>query len=85
MKLADLLRERGDLDELRARADAGDLSAATGLAGLLEERGDLDELRARADAGDAQRRYKAGQRWPSSRASWTGCAPGLLPTTRTPP
>ena len=31
-RLADLLAERGDLDELRARVDAGDSSAATRLA-----------------------------------------------------
>jgi hypothetical protein len=61
--LADLLAERGDLDEaaqiLRARADAGDEHAARRLADLLAERGDLDEaaqiLRARADAGDRGR------------------------------
>jgi hypothetical protein len=50
-----LLAERGDLDELRARADAGDMNAADELADLLAQRGDLDEavqmLRARADAG----------------------------------
>jgi predicted component of type VI protein secretion system len=54
--LADLLAERGDLDGLRALADAGDWSAARGLAKLLAGRGDLDEaapiLRARAHAGD---------------------------------
>ena len=44
--------DRGDLDGLRARADAGDGYAAGRLAELLAERGDLDELRARADAGD---------------------------------
>ena len=47
-QLAELLAQRGDLDELRARADAGDLFAARKLA----ERGDLDGLRALADAGD---------------------------------
>ena len=52
VRLAELLAERGDLDELRARADAGDGYAAGRLADLLAERGDLDELRARADAGD---------------------------------
>ena len=36
----------------RPAADAGDRSAAQGLAALLVERGDLEELRARADAGD---------------------------------
>ena len=47
-----LLADRGDLDQLRARADAGDGAAAERLAELLADRGDLDELRARADAGD---------------------------------
>ena len=46
-----LLAKRGHLDELRARADAGDRSAASALVDLLAERGDLDELGARADAG----------------------------------
>jgi hypothetical protein len=48
-RLAPLLVERGDLDELRSRADAGDDLAASRLA---VERGDMDELRSRADAGD---------------------------------
>ncbi len=47
-----LLAEHGDLDGLRARADAGDEDAAERLADLLADRGDLDGLRARADAGD---------------------------------
>jgi hypothetical protein len=55
-RLAELLKERGDLDGaeqvLRAHADAGDGIAALLLAELLKERGDLDGLRARADAGD---------------------------------
>jgi hypothetical protein len=46
------LAELGDLDGLRARADAGEGFAALRLAKLLAERGDLDGLRARADAGD---------------------------------
>jgi hypothetical protein len=54
--LADLLANRGDLDGLHARADAGDKHAAGQLADLaadlLADRGDLDGLRARADAGD---------------------------------
>jgi hypothetical protein len=52
--LADLMAtrrgNREDLDELRARADAGDENAAWQLADLLAARGDVDELRARADA-----------------------------------
>ena len=51
-KLAGLLAERGDIDELRVRADAGDGDAAWELAGLLARRGDLDGLRARAVSGD---------------------------------
>ena len=56
MQLAELLARRGDLDELRARADAGELGAARRLDGLLAERADLDGLRARVEAGD---RYAA--------------------------
>ncbi len=55
-RLARLLAQRGDLDELRARADTGDRFAAHQLAGILADRGDLDEaeqiLRSRADTGD---------------------------------
>jgi TIR domain len=55
-QLADLLARRGDVDGLRARADAGDEAAAVTLAKLLAkllaERGDVDGLHARADAGD---------------------------------
>ena len=50
--LAGLLAEGGDLDGLRARADAGEEAAAERLAGLLTERGDLDGLRARTNAGE---------------------------------
>ena len=51
-RLTRLLAERGDLDGLRALADADQWIAAELLADLLAERGDLDGLRARADAGD---------------------------------
>ena len=44
VQLAELLAGRGDLDELRARADAGDNIAANKLAELKGERGDLEEL-----------------------------------------
>jgi thioredoxin-like negative regulator of GroEL len=47
-ELAWLRRERGDLDGLGARADAGDGQ----LVRLRRERGDLDGLRARVNAGD---------------------------------
>ncbi len=50
--LAELLAMRGDLDELRTRADAGDTNAAYYLANLLLEHGDRDELQTRAGAGD---------------------------------
>ena len=52
MRLAELLAKAGDVDGLRAQADAGNRDAATRLAELLAQRGDLDGLRARADAGD---------------------------------
>src|SRR5207237_541025 len=52
---AGLVRQRGDLDRLRARADAGDKTAGR-LADLLQDCGDLDEvaqaLCTAADAGD---------------------------------
>ena len=51
-QLAHLLADRGKVDELRARADAGDAFAAGRLAPLLADRGEVDELRARANAGD---------------------------------
>ena len=57
-QLADLLAERGDLDELRARPTPATTHAAGRAGRLLAERGDLEELRARADAGD---RYAAGE------------------------
>jgi hypothetical protein len=55
-ELAELLHERGDLDEaekaMAAVADAGIADAAGMLAGWLLQRGDLNGLRARADGGD---------------------------------
>ena len=56
LALQGVLAHCGDLDGLRARADAGNGDAAELLANLLADRGDLDGavqiLRARADAGD---------------------------------
>ena len=49
-ELADLLAKAGDLDELRARADAADSDVF--LAMRLSGHGDADGLRARADAGN---------------------------------
>ncbi len=51
-QLARLLYERGDLEGLRARAEAGDRDAPKWLAELLAVRRDLQGLRARAEAGD---------------------------------
>src|SRR6266566_6812575 len=55
-RLAGQLVRRGDVEELRARADAGDETATWWLADLLAERRDLDGaiqlLRAQADADD---------------------------------
>ena len=52
-----LLVERGDLDGVRTRADAGDEYVTRELADLLAECGDLDEaeqiLRGLADAGES--------------------------------
>ena len=88
MRLADLLAERGDLDGLRARADAGDWDAAGRLARLQAEllagRGDLDGLRARPTPATRMPPLSWPTCWPSA-ATWTGCAPGPMPTIRTPP
>ncbi len=65
-RLVDLLAQRGDQDELRARADAGDEFADRHLAKLLAERGDLDQakqiLRARADAGNVNAARELAER-----------------------
>ena len=82
-RLADLLAERGDLDELRARADAGDQYAASAgrPAGRARRPG-------RAARPGRRRRRAAACGWPScwpSAATWTGprrsCAPGPTPAT----
>jgi thioredoxin-like negative regulator of GroEL len=57
-RLAALLADRGDLDELRSRADAGDYQAAYRLADRLADRGDLDGLRGRADADGRHAAYR---------------------------
>jgi thioredoxin-like negative regulator of GroEL len=51
-RLAELLVQQNQLDELRARADNGDDNAAVDLANLLARHGRTDELQERADAGD---------------------------------
>ena len=69
LRLADLLVARGDLDELRARADAGDQVAASRLLDELRARADaqvaasrlFDELRAQADAGDRAARIRLAE------------------------
>jgi hypothetical protein len=58
----DLRAERGEVEKLRARADAGDSRAASRLAGLLAERGQVEELRARAQMGDP---YARADPWPA--------------------
>jgi hypothetical protein len=50
-QLVRLLADRGDLDGLRARADAGDGYATSQLTGLLADRGDMDGLCTIANAG----------------------------------
>jgi predicted negative regulator of RcsB-dependent stress response len=52
-KLIDLLIKQGYIDELRARADAGDRYAADRLVDLLEKQGYADELRGEVVAGTA--------------------------------
>jgi hypothetical protein len=64
-RLADLLVERGEVEEamavLRQLADAGSGYAADKLAGLLVERGDVEGLQQLADAGKGGRRCPAGR------------------------
>jgi hypothetical protein len=50
-QLAKLLARRGEVDELRERAEQRDYSAADRLFDLLGKRGDVDGLRALADRG----------------------------------
>ncbi|WP_326943206.1 hypothetical protein OG439_24460 [Amycolatopsis sp. NBC_01307] len=52
-KLVDILVDRGEVDELRVRADNHNTQAACRLAALLADRGELEELRVRANAGDS--------------------------------
>ena len=92
-RLAGLLAERGDLDELRARADAGDEIAAGRLAELLASAATWTgrQLCAPRPTPATRRRLqlagllpsRAGC-WPSA-VTWTGCAPGPTPATGTPP
>ncbi|MEV7095480.1 hypothetical protein AB0M80_21810 [Amycolatopsis sp. NPDC051045] len=63
-RLADLLFEQGEVEQLRARADNGDGHAAVRLAELLVERGQVDELEREVAAGttnavDALRRARS--------------------------
>ena len=84
----DLLYGRGDLDGLRALADAGDLDAAERLAVLLYGRGDLDGLRTRANAGDAEAVWRLAKLL-KERGDLDGAEQilraRLMPATRTPP
>ena len=83
-----LLVERGDLDGLRARADAGDEYVTRELADLLAECGDLDEaeqiLRGLADAGDEYAAVALAGLL-AERGDLDGCAPGSISATRMPP
>jgi hypothetical protein len=56
------LVERGDIDALRAYADAGESWAAHRLVDVLAERGDFEALRARADAGDSHAAGRLAER-----------------------
>jgi hypothetical protein len=51
-RLAQLLAKQGNAEELRNRANAGDLFATNELAELLTDQGNTEELRKRADAGE---------------------------------
>ena len=80
-----MLAGHGDLDGLRARADAGDGRRRRRAGPAAGQRGDLEGLRARADAGDTRRRLRSWPCcWPSA-VTWTGCAPGPTSATSMPP
>jgi hypothetical protein len=72
-RLAELLGERGDIDELRARANTGDKYAAMRLAEQLAERGDDGQLLALAEVGDGDAASLLAQR-----AAATGDLDALL-------
>jgi hypothetical protein len=86
-QLAVLLADAGDLDEPRARADAGDGYAAWYLVVRLARRGDLDELRARAGTDPFAAWELAGLL--AERGIWTrpsnSCACTPTPATIPPP
>ena len=89
-RLAELLAERGDLDEAaRPRPTPATGTAASRLAELLAERGDLDEaeqiLRARADAGDGHAAWQLAELLADARRPGRSCAPGPTPATGRPP
>ncbi|MEU4694886.1 hypothetical protein [Actinoplanes sp. NPDC023714] len=51
LRLAELLYDRGESEDLRTKAEQGDATAADELALLMADRGMLTELRERADGG----------------------------------
>ena len=90
MRLADLLKERGDLDGaaqvLRARADAGDSAGddrRCGWPGCSRSRATWTSCApGPTPATGTRRRWSGCSR---SAATWTSCAPGPMPATTTPP
>ena len=79
--------ERGDLDGLRARADAGD-EARRLAAGRAAGRARRPGRGSHAAPGPTPATGSPPGGWPTcspSAATWTGCAPGPTPATCTPP
>ena len=83
-RLAELLAQRGDLDGLRARADAGDGTPPRGWPSCWPSA--VTWTGCAPGPTPATRTPPGGWPgcWPSA-ATWTGCAPGPTPATRTPP
>ena len=91
-RLADLLAERGDLDEaaqiLRARADAGDGTPPGGWPSCWPSAATWTRPCRYCAPGPTPATGTPPGGWPScwpSAATWTGCAPGPTPATGTPP
>ena len=84
-ELAELLAQRGDLDGLRARADAGDREAAGKLAtGCWPIAATWTGCAPSPTPGTGMPLGDWPNCWPSA-ATWRGCAPGPTPATGMPP
>ena len=84
LRLAGLLADRGDLDELRARADAGDGHAASRLAGCWPTAATWTSCAPGPTPATGTPPGGWPACWPTA-ATWTSCAPGPTPATGMPP